>query len=350
MTIRSAVVAVLLGGAIAGCCGPNDTPGAASASFAPAPVVADEPIPEMAGFGRLVGGEWQVDFPRGDSAFHAWSWGPGKHSVRRRVDGSAAMPWSMDVMYWHPGLKQVRVLTMHSEIPAIGRGLGEGTFRLVGDKGEGEVELMQPRGVRKLANRWAFDGNDRYHDALLEDNGSGYGVLAEWDFYRIPTRTVVPASVLQGTPAPRTGAMKAFDGILGVTWEAKGEANTRTTFEWEPSLGIVMARTVTLTAAGEEPLMDAYFFRDVGSDVVRCLALSSAGCVYEGRLTALTGGGMELDLKGFEGDLTTTNVVRMEVEPDGRLHERAWTVEGGERTLVRDVFHTAAGAGTNVRE
>ena len=84
----------------------------------------------MASFARLVGGEWRVTFASGASAVHAWHWGPGKRSMRRMAYGladgsrSATNPWAGEVLYWHPGLGQVRVLTMHEDIPGVGRGVG----------------------------------------------------------------------------------------------------------------------------------------------------------------------------------------------------------------------------------
>lgn len=55
-----------------------------------APAQAADP---MAGFARLVGGEWRVTFDSGESAHHAWVWGPGKRSLRRASYTVPAVEW-----------------------------------------------------------------------------------------------------------------------------------------------------------------------------------------------------------------------------------------------------------------
>ncbi len=61
--------------------------------------------------------------------------------------------------------------------------------------------------------------------------------------------------------------------------------------------------------------------------------------MYEGDITVLEGGGLQLDLKGHEGEQVLPLVVRFDFEKDGTLHNRVWSHEGAERTLMLDVHH-----------
>jgi hypothetical protein len=61
--------------------------------------------------------------------------------------------------------------------------------------------------------------------------------------------------------------------------------------------------------------------------------------VYEGDLTVLDGGALQLDLKGYEGDRVVSHVVRFDFENDGSLRHRVWFLKGTERTLMLDVPH-----------
>ena len=99
-------------------------------------------------------------------------------------------------------------------------------------------------------------------------------------------------------------------------------------------------RTSALTEDGKAShLVDAYVFHHVASDTLRCLALSSSGGVYEGDLTVLESGGLQLELKSYEGDRVGTRVVRFDFEENGTLRHRDWSVEGSERALLLDLRH-----------
>lgn len=300
----------------------------------------------MASFSPLVGGDWRL--ASGTSAFHAWQWGPGKHSMRKMTHASevTANPWAGEVMYWHPGRKQVRTLSVHGDIPGVGRGVGEGTITFDGKTADGLVDLHQPRGLRKLGVRWDFDGPDKYRDALLEDTGEGLEPLAAWDFIRIPTRHEMKTS----TPPDQKdlpAGLRVLEPLVGHTWEAKGASSdlgtdfhAQSTFEWVPSVEVVCARTVSLRRQDEsKELLDAYFYEPIGSGPVRCLALSSRGGVYEGDLTAIEGDVLQLNLNGYEGTQVVSQVVRFDFEKDGTLRTRVWSLEGADRMLRLDVHH-----------
>jgi hypothetical protein len=264
------------------------------------------------------------------------------------ADGSDAgtNPWAGDVMYWHPGLGQVCLLTMHDDIPGVGRGVGEGTIRFDGETSSALIDLYQPRGLRKLGQRQSFEGPDRYHEILLEDTGAGLQPLNALDFVRDRERAVAPPPSAEQPARELPERWKPFEALVGGTWEANGDPASgnafriHSTFEWVPSLEVVLARVNALNEAGEAtPLLDAYVYRHVRDDALRCLALSSRGGVYEGGVTVLDGGALELDLKVYEGDRAVPHVARFDVGNDGHLRTRVWSLDGDVRTLAFDVEH-----------
>ena len=190
-----------------------------------------------------------------------------------------------------------------------------------------------------MGTRWAFDGPDKYHDTLLEASGrDGLKTLVEFDH----TRTKPPAkprlrAVAGEKPSER---MKALEPLLGHTWEAKGEwatkdpFRTQTIFEWVPLADAIYARVVVPDG---EHLLDAYFYHHTGAKALRCIVLSSRGGVYEGDVAALDGGALQLDLKGHEGERGVQHVVRFDLEKDGTLRHRIWSLKGKERMLMLDV-------------
>ena len=122
MRLQRTVTALCFIAALTTCASARYESSEAGPEHAPAPADVDDP---MASFARLVGGEWRVTFASGASASHAWHWGPGKRSMSRMAygmaDGSdATNPWAGEVLYWHPGLGQVCLLSLHEDIPGVG--------------------------------------------------------------------------------------------------------------------------------------------------------------------------------------------------------------------------------------
>jgi len=315
-------------------------------ALAPGCAAAQEPVAAdpMAPFARLVGGEWQVTFTSGARGLHAWEWGPGRHSMGRMASKSDTIdnPWAGEVMYWHPGRKRVCVLSLHGDIPGIGRGVSEGTIRFEGETQVDVVDLYQPGAHRKLAQRRTFDGPDKYHEILLEATGSqGYQPLAEWDFVRVegPPAARPHAAEEEAAPEP-SEHLKMFEALLGCSWEAKAGDNLRiqSTYEWIPSLEVVCARVDAPSRDGDPThLLDAYFYQHIGTGALRCLALTNRGGVYEGEVSVIEGGALQFDLKGYEDDQVVPRVVRLDFEEDGTVRERVWSIEGSERKLILDV-------------
>ncbi|MHC5114835.1 MAG: hypothetical protein ACYTGP_10460 [Planctomycetota bacterium] len=298
----------------------------------------DERANPLASFARMEGGEWRM----GTIQFDTWSWGPGRHSMRSLTHGSdgSGSPWrELLVVYWHPGRREVRLFGMHPDIPGLGRGVMEGTIEFEGDTANAVFDLHQPghpgAPVRALALRWTFDGPDAYHETLSESTGLGdYATLAEWDHVRSTTLTAPRALPAGGPPRPSNN-LEVFEPLLGRTWEAVADGHhLQSTFEWVPYLDVIALRTMARADDAESThVLDAYLYHHVGTDTLRCLALSESGGVYEGDVT-VEGGALRMDLAGYEGQRIVPYVVRLDFEADGTLRTRVRSRDG---TLSLDV-------------
>jgi len=309
----------------------------------PAPEPASTKLGDpMTSFACMLPGEWRVTAQSGKSMFHTWHWGPGKHSIRRMTDGSGAggEPWrEMQVFYRHPARKQVRLLG----VSPFSRGIWEGAIEFDGETAAADCDLFQVGHRRKIGVRWAFDGPDKYRETLLEAIGpEGYKPLVVLNQVRSrPPVVSRPRNVEGEKPSER---FKALEPLLGHAWEAKGNETTgdafsiRTTFEWVPIADAIYVR-VLASGRDDAHLLDAYIYHHTGADVLRFLALSDRGSVYEGDLTALDVGVLQFDLKGYEGDHVVPYVARLEFEKDGPLRHRIWSLKGTVRSLLLDVRH-----------
>ena len=293
----------------------------------------------MAAFERLVGNEWRVTAQSGKSMYHTWHPGPGKHSIRRMTDGHGASgePWrEIQVYYWHPDRKEVRLLGLSP----VARGVSEGSIRFEKGAAEGEFDLHQTGGLRKMGLEWAFDGADKFHDTLLESSEGGKPtVLVDFDHVRVKPPAKPRTFAVEGRkPSER---LKAFAPLLGHSWEAKGEwsdktaVQTRTDFLWVPVADVIYVR---VTGKNDEHLLDAYVYHHTGAKALRCLALTSGGGVFEGDVSVLKDDAIHLDLKGLTG---SRYAVQFDFEKDG-LRQRIWSVKGAEKTLQLEVRHKKA--------
>lgn len=303
----------------------------------------------LSGFARMVGGKWKMTAQSGTSMYDRWHWGPGQHSMTMTTEGEAAdgSPWrALRVEYWHPGHRQVRLLSMHPDVPGIGRGVGDGTISFVGDTLEATVDLYQTRGPRKLLWRSIFTGPDNFRTTLLEMNGSdGYQQLAAWDYSRVnesaPSLPAIPDDALR-LPIE----LSVFESLIGHTWdaEAKGEAgkgiHVQSVFEYVPLAEYVYGRTVSIVNSDTPAhMLDVYFYHHVGTNALRCLALSESGGVYEGDVTVLEAGALQFAVQYYESDSTISRIVRLDLEKDGTLRQRVWSLNGSEQILVLDLLH-----------
>ena len=132
--------------------------------------------------------------------------------------------------------------------------------------------------------------------------------------------------------------MKAFEPFLGPAWEAEGGADlgrvaggasrVRSTFAWVPLADGIYLRTVAMGEDAEPGhLLDAYLYHHTGTGRLRCLALTERGGVYEGDVSVLDGGALQIDLEGYEGDRVVPCEVRFNFEPDGAVRQRVWSGE-----------------------
>lgn len=298
----------------------------------------------LSGFAIMEDGQWKLGSIHADT----WRWGPGRHSIRSLTVGAdgEGKPWrEMAVYYWHPGLGQIRALSLHPDIPGIGRGVAEGSVEFDGQTLTGTVDLYQtgrPKPVhRRLAHRWTFDGPDRYQEALLEDSGRGYTTLAEWDYARSLELAPAPAHPVGDSPVPSAN-LEPLLPLLGA-WEERlgdiGSANhSRLRVEWAELLDLITGQLdVSNPEQGPVHLIDVYLYHHIRTNALRCLALMRSGGVYEGEVTLLPGGSLQSDLRGYEGDREIRHIARLDVEEDGALRERLWIVDGADRRLIHDV-------------
>lgn len=299
----------------------------------------------LASFERMVSGEWRMTVESGTSQYSTWDWGPGRHSMRMQTAGSGAAgePWrALRVVYWHPGRKQICLLGLSP----FRRGVSEGTMRFEGEAADAVFDLYQTGGRREMRWSWAFDGPDRYHEVLLESTGgAGFTPLGEWEFVRSATLTVPPPRATEEAPAP-SRFLEVLLPLVGHTWEARGERpsgdafHIQSTFEWVPHADFIQARSFELTGDDRPShLFDLYLYHHTGDDVLRCLALSRRGGVFEGDVTGLEGGALQFELSESRGDRTTPYRVRLEFEGERVLRQRVWSVAGGESRLLLDVDH-----------
>lgn len=309
--------------------------------------VAVKDLGPMASFARMVTGEWRLGTVQVDT----WRWGPGKHSMHVQTVGSdgRGSPWrELMVYYWHPGHKQVCLLGFHPDIPGIGRGVASGKIEFNDQTVTTTFDLYQPSDpvgkCRKMGGRWVFDGPNKYHEVLLEDNGNGLVPLAEWDYVRSVERSKHPALAVDKAPTPSKN-LTAFESLLG-RWRvrdggsADGDIEVQSTLEWVEYLDVIALRGMERTqVGGSTHLLDAYMYHHVGTDSLHCLALSASGDVYEGRVSALEDGMFQLNLKGHERDGTMEYLVQFNAEAGKTLRQRVWSIAGSRRTLVLDVSH-----------
>ena len=299
----------------------------------------------LAGFAVMEEGQWNLGSIHADT----WHWGPGRYSIRSHTVGADGdgNPWrEMAIYYWHPGLEQIRVISLHPDIPAIGRGIAEGSVEFDGQTFTGRVDLYQtgrPKPVhRRLAHHWTFDGPDRYHEKLLENAGRGYETLVEWDYVRSEKQARKPTLPEGDAPLPSAN-LKPLVPLLGSWVVRPAEVDERETaaqlhFEWAEYLDLIMVRLETADAkASANSFCDVYLYHHVGTNTLRCLALTRSGGVYEGELKLLPDGALETELKHSESGASNRCFARLDFEDDGSLRVRMWTEADGERLLAHDV-------------
>lgn len=298
----------------------------------------------MANFARMVSGDWKLGTVQTDS----WRWGPGKHSMRVTTVGTDGRgePWSeLMLYYWHPGRQQVCLLGLHPDIPGIGRGISSGTIVFGEDTVTTTHDLYQPGNPadkpRKMGGRWVFENPDAYHEELLEDSGNGFVSLAEWNYVRSVDRNDRRAPAVDSAQKISKN-LKIFEPLIG-HWTTPSESaiegiiEFQSTFEWVEYLDVM---TLGITGQTKDDtsthVFDAYLYHHVGTDSLHCLALSASGGVYEGDVSTLDDGAIQLKLTGYERNQKREYMVQLDPGLDGAMRQRVWSIAGGGHTLLHD--------------
>lgn len=350
-------ILISTGAAIAtmlGCQPPHgSTPGTPSTSAGP-PALVPQP---MAPFSRLIGGRWKMTTTAGRDTFDTWTWGPGKQSIRSMRVGTLTDgdPWAtMTVYYWHPTLREVRLLSVGS----VMRGVGEGMIRFEGDTAESVFTLNQSGGPRNLRDSWTFAGPDKYHDELSEKVRDDYELLAGWDRERVDAAAPAEPATAPFLTAGSTPSefMRPLEKVLGQAWvsiAAAGtdaprpadEVRTRTKFEYVPHADAIYGRVEVIGADGvSSHAMDVSLYHNTGTRGLRVLALGGGrdgASVYEGDIVPAADG-MSLAIRLTEHRSTGQQAmeVRVEFEEDGTAWVQVWRVNGHDRTSVMDRRHS----------
>lgn len=311
----------------------------------------------LAAFSWLIGGRWKMTTTAGRDTFDTWSWGPGRQSIRSMRAGTLTDgdPWrAMTVYYWHPTLKEVRLLSVGS----VWRGVGEGRTTFEGNSVESVLTLSQTGGPRRLRERWTRAGPDTYHDDLSEMVRDDYELLTGWD--RVRVEAAKPAEQVSGPLAAPGSTPSAFmrplQAVLGPVWASVAapspdatwtadEPRTRTTFEYVPHADAIYGRVEIIHADGAPShAADIYLYHHTGSRTLRCLALRDderhGTVVDEGDIVpAADGGSFVIRLTEHRVSGQESLEARIEFDEGGAARVRVWRPQGRERTMIMDRRH-----------
>jgi hypothetical protein len=288
-----------------------------------------------------------------------WHWGPGNHSLRGMTHGHAANgdPWrAVNVMYWHPGHKEIRSWGTNP----FSRSVFDGVTTVKDGKIEFVADLYQVGNLRKVTFETEFDGPDKHFFRLFEETSPGTKTrMFELVYHR--AAAITPVAIPEADKAPKPSALteQLVSQIAGAwqstgtatgTWLSGSSPQVESTFEWVPYADGVYASVIASPANGGEStqLLDIYLYHHTGRGVLRCLALSNrgpTGGVYEGDVTILEGGSLQIDLNGYEGDQVIPHTARIDFNEDRTVHTQIWTTAAtdnagsAERSLVLDMQH-----------
>jgi hypothetical protein len=297
---------------------------------------AQSPPAALAPFGRMVGGEWRVRFSNDTAQFDRWEWGAGRRSVVSETYGSSGdgQPWrALAVYYWHPGGKEIRVLSAHPSVPMLGHGVATGTATISAEQMRAFMELRQsgsPDRPRRLEVRWDVRHPDAHRTTLLEKGESAYEELVRWEYARSYAMSPLP-QIAEAAATPRS-SMAPIERLLRHRWMTARDASNPASLQveaslaWIPYLEAVRARVALAGAAS--PLgsqVDLYIVRAAGAESFRALVLTASGFVYEGVVTMPDGSTLAFDLTGHERDGIVRRRGDIRFREDGSLRMRAWS-------------------------
>lgn len=135
------------------------------AASEPASQTGNPPEGPMAGFARLIGGEWQISILR-----HRFEWGIGNHTVIAKSYDEEGNLASEARWFWHPGEKAIKGYS----IDASGQSFAEMTTRFEGHAMINALEIVNPDGTTAAyTGRWIFTDPDHYDWTLFSNGADG---------------------------------------------------------------------------------------------------------------------------------------------------------------------------------
>ncbi len=136
-----------------------------SAATAPPVASASPSASPMAGFDRLIGGEWQISILR-----HRFAWGIGQHTVFSRSYDHEGKFVAEARWFWHPGEKVIKGYS----IDATGKSFAEMTTHFEGDTMSNFLEIVNPDGtMSSYTGKWVFTDDNHYDWTLFSHGADG---------------------------------------------------------------------------------------------------------------------------------------------------------------------------------
>lgn len=273
-------------------------------------------------FERLVTDSWVVTASSGKKMVHTWKWGPGRWSVERWTDGESAggEPWKeLVVYYWDSQQRRIRLLGVS---PFAG-GISQGTIEFDGDSATTNFTLTQTSGRRVMQARWSFQGDSLYQETLLEKDSSGkFTELVAFQHHRIKRRDDPPAVDAVRHEIPESFASIKF--LIGKPWNGTIEDQQRSfqsSVNWLPIANCIHATIKETTNGSSIEFAHAYLYHEHKAKTLRCLIVCANSDTYEGNLSELSTGEVQLKLNGHHNGNSLQLESLIEQIADGSLQQ-----------------------------
>lgn len=284
---------------------------------------ADQRSAMLAGVAHLAEGEWRTTPANGRQQRDRWEWGPGRHaltSVTTNSEGTGeAIFGSFRILYHHPQRDEMHVLVL--DAPAlIQTGI---VTRLDGLDLQFDMTLFYDQRIltwaseptRRISSVWSFDGETRYVNRWIEDQGQPVDPsMTGWRYSSHDDLSPVPRSAKE--PPEAVKHLGHFVPFLDSEWETD---TTRTTFSWIPYNEAIRMRTVG--ADDGELMAETIVYPHPHSGTIHALTIHESGAIDEGTVEAIGPGEVEFTLARATLERTRGVIRRLSITPDGALRE-----------------------------